>query len=632
MNRFDIRHITFAIILLLSAFTGCSTDGDIDEEDNRFITIFPYIGQNLNKVNGNSFETGDAIGVFVVPFDENNTIPGNISESDYAPNIKFIYNGSSWNTSSGDKIYWPSPARNVDLYAYYPYDQELSNNNSQEYYFSIKPDQQTKTNYEYSDFLWAKTPSVSPTREPVDLSFTHTMSKIRINVKSEISGINEQLKDGTVTVVNTRQSAGINLADGSNSVDNLSDRAEIATFKHSSPATDYYLSAEAILIPQTITSGLPLIRIDIPANSTRYTYTPSSDLIFEKGKERTFNITITEFGLSVTVGAIADWQESEIIDGEIGKPIPKVLNMDEIDWNASLVQKIYDNGVQIGQICKEYLFKSNTIDAQAIVVYRMGNEGQIDQSTGFVAQVMNRTRNAVTNIYEPNTANIHGGTVSWASENQMASYTAGTQSLFTKVEISDTETSAAASNAITTLNIVPDKLTDIDGNSYSIVKISSQYWMAENLKTEHYSDGTSLIYYYYNDNISNKEIFGGLYNWNTTVDSRKISPSGWSVPENNMFISLYSYLTPDAGRKLKSNILWNNLSYNDNVTGFNGLPAGRRTNTGTYNEIYYYGQWWSTTATSTSDAYRLYLDYGNNAMHNATLNKNYTQSIRLIRD
>ena len=108
----------------------------------------------------------------------------------------------------------------MDIYSYYPYDAALGNINALDYYFSVKADQQTKVAYEASDFLWAKTADVSPTRNPVDLSFSHKLSKVRVNVKSEVDTLNSQLATAVVSVVNTNHSASINISNGNITVDN----------------------------------------------------------------------------------------------------------------------------------------------------------------------------------------------------------------------------------------------------------------------------------------------------------------------------------------------------------------------------------------------------------------------------
>lgn len=638
MNKTNIYILLFSLsVLIAGLFQSCSDDDDDSTAiEDIYITLFPFIEQERSRVIGSHFESGDKIGVFVVPYEEDNVSPGSISESTYAPNTEIEFNGSTWTIPSGGRIYFPDRTRKVDLFAYYPYDPTVQNTNSRQYLFSVNTDQRTKNGYEYSDLLWSSAQGVSPTRTPVDLSFSHVLSKIRINIKSEIPEVEQQLENAVVSVLNTRQRTSVDLSTGNNMLDDSSDLAEIFTFHHSTPASGYTRSCEAILIPQTLGSNTPFIRIDIPSVGSRYTYTSTSDLLLETGTERTINITITELGLSVSVGSISEWQESEVIEGEIGTPIPKVVDLSTIDWNTSLVHKVYDNGVQIGQICREYLFKTGTggVDVQAIVVYRMSNTGIVNDTLGYAVQVMNRNRNTVTQQYEPNPGNVHGGTVTWGiANNSLQAYAAGTSSLINKVEFAGQGVAAAPANAITTLRTMPDYMTDVDGNNYSIVKISSQYWMAENLKVERYKDGTPLTYYYYNDNNMYKDIFGALYAWNTIMDVRGIAPDGWRVPENAMFLNnLYPYLTPDAGRKLKANTLWSNLNFNDNVTGFGGLPGGRRTNTGVYNEVNNYGQWWTSTATTANDAYRLYLEYSNNAMHNPTLNKAYTQSIRLIKN
>jgi hypothetical protein len=90
-----------------------------------------------------------------------------------------------------------------------------------------------------------------------------------------------------------------------------------------------------------------------------------------------------------------------------------------------------------------------------------------------------------------------------------------------------------------------DSVTDIDGNIYKTVRIGSQTWMAENLKTTLYNDGTKIPHvtddsrwvtletgayrWYMNDENQYKGLYGALYNW-YTVKGGKLCPVGWHVP------------------------------------------------------------------------------------------------------
>jgi uncharacterized protein (TIGR02145 family) len=80
--------------------------------------------------------------------------------------------------------------------------------------------------------------------------------------------------------------------------------------------------------------------------------------------------------------------------------------------------------------------------------------------------------------------------------------------------------------------------------------------MAENLKTTKYNDETAIPlvtdntawtnlttprYCWYNNDESNKNIYGAMYN-GFTVQTSKLCPTGWHVPRALEFIDLDVYL------------------------------------------------------------------------------------------
>ena len=116
-------------------------------------------------------------------------------------------------------------------------------------------------------------------------------------------------------------------------------------------------------------------------------------------------------------------------------------------------------------------------------------------------------------------------------------------------------------------------VTDYDGNVYETIQIGSQNWMGENLKNTHYANGTEIplvedlwpgsgghSYCWYENDISNKDIYGALYKWSHVygysidlTDEYRICPAGWHVPSDTEWSQLSNYPGgPDlAGGKLK---------------------------------------------------------------------------------
>ena len=160
-------------------------------------------------------------------------------------------------------------------------------------------------------------------------------------------------------------------------------------------------------------------------------------------------------------------------------------------------------------------------------------------------------------------------------------------------------------------------LTDIDGNTYKTVKIGTQTWMAENLKTSRFNNGTYIplitdadawanlstpgFCWYNNDSVSFKEIYGALYN-GYTINTWNICPAGWHVPEKQEWLTLRDFLGDSltGGGKLKETGTSHWVSPNtgaSNLFGFTARPGGYRTGlaAGSFRTMGYYGYWWAGT-------------------------------------
>jgi len=202
--------------------------------------------------------------------------------------------------------------------------------------------------------------------------------------------------------------------------------------------------------------------------------------------------------------------------------------------------------------------------------------------------------------------------------------------------------------------VVPEDNTvsDIDGNEYKTVVIGTQTWMAENLKTTTYNDGTSIsnvtdnavwsnvtigaYCWYENDEATYKEPYGALYN-GYSVETEKLCPSGWHVPTYAEWELLYNYLSWEvSGDKLKEvgTIHWKSPNLNaNNETGFTALPGGYRYYLdGTYRKLEESGLWWASSTVGTSELWTFSLDYNSSSIDGGSIDKKYGNSIRCLKD
>ncbi len=203
----------------------------------------------------------------------------------------------------------------------------------------------------------------------------------------------------------------------------------------------------------------------------------------------------------------------------------------------------------------------------------------------------------------------------------------------------------------TETTIKKDTVTDIDGNVYTTVTIGSQVWMAENLKTTKYNDGTKILnvtdddewenlssaaYCWYDNDINNGNIYGALYNW-YAVHTGKLCPIGWHVPTDEEWTELIDYLGGEnvAGGKLKetNTTHWKKPNTGaTNETCFTALPSGVRDSNGSFFKVVYYGHWWSATEYGANRAWFRFISYYYSNVLRHVSHKNPGLSIRCVRD
>ena len=204
-------------------------------------------------------------------------------------------------------------------------------------------------------------------------------------------------------------------------------------------------------------------------------------------------------------------------------------------------------------------------------------------------------------------------------------------------------------------------VTDIDGNVYKTVKIGNQWWMAENLKVTKYRNGDSIpnvldstqweklsigSYWWYDNDMAYKTVFGALYNWFAVNDSRNIAPPGWHIATENDWCQMMKYLDTsyycdglgmtgcNIGSKLKakSSYWHNSRGYETNETGFSSLPGGYRWYTGYFFNAYAIGFWWSANDNDSIDAWYRDMSYYYPCVFRSSQDKRAACSVRCVED
>lgn len=299
-------------------------------------------------------------------------------------------------------------------------------------------------------------------------------------------------------------------------------------------------------------------------------------------------------------------------------------------------------------------FKWITINNIPLIIEPNPLSGEINKSCSWTAKTKGTAPKSAKYIWD-----FGDGSAQLTNQNDStASYTYTKEGTFNiKVELYDNSTNKKVTEASSIAKIAKantNSVTDIDGNSYTTIIIGTQTWMASNLKTTKYSDGTSIVnvtesgyntatswayglrttgaYCWFNNDISNKTSYGALYNW-YTVNTGKLCPIAWHVPSDADWTTLTTFLGEPAGSKLKATTGWQYNGNGTNSSGLTCLPGGGRSGAnGTFNDLGSYSYFWSSTASNISYSWVRRLDYGNGSVLRQDYSKLDGVSVRCLKD
>lgn len=295
MKKHIISGIGFALALL--ALVACADDNEPQYKDARHTPMtFTVTHPSQTRATATNFEGGDRIGLYVAQADAPLEIGGNLVN-----NEALTYNGSSW--TAAHTLYWDEGTYNA--YAYYPYIQGVSSIDDQP--FSVATDQSTaKTatalgGYEASDLLFATSKGIKASASPINLTFKHIMSKLKIRLVKGEDFEGEMPTTAQVYIHNTVPTATIDLQAG------MATRYVKGTQQTITAHQDDDYVFSAILVPQRVENRQPLVEVVMKGVSYMY----ESKFVFKPGVEHLVNLIITNNPDNVKIeigGEVENWQ------------------------------------------------------------------------------------------------------------------------------------------------------------------------------------------------------------------------------------------------------------------------------------------------------------------------------------
>ncbi|MGN0202555.1 MAG: fimbrillin family protein [Candidatus Cryptobacteroides sp.] len=289
--------IEYGIFILMAlSLASCGAGLAPDESLYDLMVFAPQLPGSPVRATATEFEDGDEIGIFAVAYDESGEPRRLEISGNWANNSKASLDRGKWTVSP--PVYWNGDD-SFDIFSYYPYVPQVASIDN--FRFELKPDQRGN-GFTLSDFLWARSRSVTRDGGDVPLHFTHRLSRLDINLVKGADYEGDLPAEAVVKVHGTVPVALVDLESGDVEKDPDSPVGTVIACC-TGPAT-----YSAVIVPQKILNLIPLIEVIVDDVS----YLLSSKFIFGSGMRHSVDIILSDSPDKVLIniaGGIIDWNQ-----------------------------------------------------------------------------------------------------------------------------------------------------------------------------------------------------------------------------------------------------------------------------------------------------------------------------------
>lgn len=351
--------IGIAIICCLFA-SSCSKEVEAggDLPDGKYPLSFATSVKELRVTRSatadGTWQSGDRIAV---------KVDGDANVKTYTPSS----DAASATLTSTDPFYWKKSDETKKVSAWY-YGDNTFRNEIQDTW-SVQADQNANDGYQKSDFLYAPEKEITfAGRTTTNLAFYHQTARVVINIENAEAATDANAIQ-SVTIGNEdnlalsgayTEPADVNTT---GTWDISSGTSGTITPKEIIPTGTYLKSYSALVIPQAMSAktNKKFLAVTLTDGNTYY-YTPTNqeaDLV--AGQQYTYNITVKNGSLVVTVDMLSEWQEDG--SSEATSSLPQIFTPEEMkpgdyfyrtsdgNWTTSDggLRALYPEGYGVGE-------------------------------------------------------------------------------------------------------------------------------------------------------------------------------------------------------------------------------------------------------------------------------------------